>query len=236
MAIDMAARTQQLVLALPHREALGAEDFLVSDSNAAAVALVDNWPDWPMPAAIIVGPAGSGKSHLAHVWQLKSNARIVAAADITVDQIPDYATHPAIVVEDVESLSDQTALFHLLNLVREQRLPVLLTSRHRPGDLNFSLPDLLSRLKALPLAHISAPDENVLRAVMIKLFSDRQIAVEPHVIDYLIVRMERSMASAVALVAEIDRQSLASKRSATRALAASALTALRSDHAGHDDL
>lgn len=227
----MSAQPQQLVLALPHREAFGVEDFLVSSSNAEAVALVDSWPDWPMPAAMIVGPAGSGKTHLAHVWQLKSRATIVPATEVTVDRIPVLAAEPAVVVEDIAALADQTALFHLLNLAREQRLPVLLTSRARPGDLDIALPDLSSRLKALPLADIAAPDDSLLRAVMVKLFADRQIAVEPAIIDYLIRRMERSMAAAAALVAEIDRQSLASKQGVSRTIAARALATLHPDAA-----
>lgn len=230
----MSARPQQLVLALPHREAFGAEDFLVSDSNAEAVALVDSWPDWPMPAAIIVGPSGSGKTHLAHVWQLKSRACIVPSAEIAVDRIPAIAAEPAVVVENIAALADQTALFHLLNLAREQRLPVLLTSRARPGELDFALPDLSSRLKALPLADIAAPDDSLLRAVMVKLFADRQIAVEPALIDYLVPRMERSMAAAAALVAEIDRQSLANKQGVTRSIAARALAVLNPD-ASHEE-
>jgi chromosomal replication initiation ATPase DnaA len=217
---------QQLVFELPHRQALGVEDFLVSQSNEAAVALVDRWPEWPLGAAIISGPAGSGKSHLANVWRLKSNAAVTAARDIDIARVPALAAGGALVVEDVGHLRDEQALFHLLNLVREQRLQMLLTSDRAPGDLSVRLPDLMSRLKALPLAEIAPPDDGLLRVVLVKLFADRQLAVDPQVVAYLLLRMERSMEAARRVVAEVDRQALVLKRGVTRSVAASALEAL----------
>jgi chromosomal replication initiation ATPase DnaA len=217
---------KQLAFELPHRTALGVEDFLVSHSNAEAVALVDRWPDWPVGAAVVSGPAGSGKSHLANVWRLRSNANIVNATDCTIARVPELAGHGALVVEDIARLEDEQALFHLLNLVREQRLAVFLTSNAAPGDLSITLPDLRSRLKALPFAEIAPPDDALLRVVLVKLFADRQLAVDPTVIAYLLLRMERSMESARRIVAEVDRQALMLKRGVTRAIAATALEAL----------
>lgn len=217
---------QQLVFELPHRQALGLEDFLVSDSNAAAVALVDRWPGWPVGAAVIAGPAGSGKSHLANVWRSKSNAKPCAAGDVTIARVPELAGHGALVVEDIGTLADEQALFHLLNLVREQRLQMLLTSDRSPGDLNVRLPDLMSRLKALPFATIDPPDDHLLRVVLVKLFADRQLSVDPQIIAYLLLRMERSMEAARRLVGEVDRQALMMRRGVTRAVAAAALESL----------
>lgn len=222
----MPAKPQQLVFELPHRPALGFEDFLVSESNAAAVALVDRWPDWPVGAAIICGRPGSGKSHLANVWRLRSGGDTIAANAITKDAVPDLASHAALIVEDVEATRDQAALFHLLNLVREQRLAMLLTSSKPPGELTLSLPDLTSRLKALPLAAIAPPDDALLRAVLVKLFADRQLAIEPHIVDYVVLRMERSMAAAQRIVAEIDRQALILQKPVTRPVVAAVLEAL----------
>lgn len=218
----------QLVLELPHRPAMGLEDFLVSGSNEAAVDLVDRWPDWPVGAALLCGPAGSGKSHLANVWRLRSHAVVVTAADLAVESVPGLAAAGAVVVDDLPSLADEAALFHLLNLVREQRVSVLLTSAVAPGELPFRLPDLRSRLKALPFAAISAPDDALLRAVLVKLFNDRQLHVEPHIIDFVLVRMERSMSAAELLVREVDRQALALQRRVTRAIAAQSLERLGS--------
>ena len=231
----MQASPQQLVFELPHRAALGLEDFLVSESNDAAVALIDRWPDWPVGAAIIAGPHGCGKSHLANVWRLKSEAYVVEAIDLDKSRVPALAAYGALLVENIERTRDQAALFHLLNLVREQRLAILLTSAKAPGDLPLDLPDLSSRLKALPFAEISPPDDALLRAVLVKLFADRQLSIEPHIIDYLLLRMERSMASAQVLIGEIDRQALILQRRVTRAVAATALTALGFSLPGGED-
>lgn len=217
---------RQLVFELPHRPALGLEDFLVSKSNEAAVALIDRWPDWPAGAAVIAGRAGSGKSHLANVWRLKSGAEIVRADAFDAARVAELAQHRALVVEDVPAVRDQAAVFHLLNLVREQRLALLVTSPVAPGDLQLTLPDLTSRLKALPLAVIEPPDDALLRAVLVKLFADRQIPVDPQILSYLLLRMERSMDAARTVVAEIDRQALTYQKGVTRAITALALEKL----------
>lgn len=222
----MSNMPEQLVFELPHRAAMGLEDFLVSDSNAAAVALVDRWPDWPIGAAILVGPPGSGKTHLANVWQLRTGATPHRAALLTRESVPAVASADAVIIENIQTLADEAALFHLLNLVREQRLQVLLTTDKAPGDLPVSLPDLHSRLKALPLASIEPPDDALLRAVLVKLFADRQLSVEPHIIDYVLVRMERSMSAAERFVAEADRLALVLQRRVTRAVATAALDVL----------
>ena len=222
-----AASPKQLAFDIPHRPALGAEDFLVSNSNEAAVALVDRWPDWPAGAAVIAGPAGSGKSHLANVWRLRSNARVLAAAAISEPDVPDLASAGALVIEDLHhGTGNQQALFHLLNLVREQRLAILLTTAIEPGDLKIELPDLRSRLRALAIARISPPDDALLRAVLVKLFADRQLNVEPAIVGFLLLRMERSMEAAQRLVAEVDRLALAMHRGVTRTVASAALDAL----------
>lgn len=225
----MSNQPQQLVFDLPHRPALGHEDFLVSQSNAEAVALIDRWPDWPAGAAIIAGPSGCGKSHLANVWRLRSGAKSVQAAAATNAYVAALSAERALVVEDVSELQEQQALFHLLNLVRERQIAILLTSDAAPGDLPFALPDLTSRLKALPFAQIKAPDDQLLAAILVKLFDDRQLIVDPHIIDYVLLRMERSMSAAQALVQEIDRQALVLQRRVTRPVAALALEALGFD-------
>lgn len=223
----MTTTPRQLAFDIPHRPAFGAEDFLVSGSNAEAVALIDRWPDWPVGAAVVAGPPGSGKSHLANVWRRKSSARVAAAREITAVLLPSFVTAGALVVEDIDQgPCSETALFHLLNLVRERKLAVLLTSATRPGDMDIRLPDFSSRLKALPFAEIVAPDDALLRAVLVKLFADRQLTADPQVIAFVLVRMERSFEAARRLVAEIDRLGLAMQRGVTRAVAAQALEAV----------
>lgn len=219
---------QQFVLDLPHRPALGAEDYLVSAANGAAVALVDRWPDWSLASSLVVGPPGSGKTHLAHVWRLKTGADVLAAANITEAAVGALRSTRALVIEDIDrGIADEPMLFHLLNLAREQGYFLLLTSARPPGELHTALPDLRSRLRALPVVAIEPPDEALLKAVLVKLFTDRQLTVEPHVIEHVALHMERSMAAAGGIVAEIDRRALALRRKVTRALAAEAMAALR---------
>lgn len=219
------AMPQQLVLALPGRQAQGAEDFLVSRSNAAAVELIDGWGSWALPTQLVVGPAGVGKSHLANVWRLASGAPIVAAADLTEAAVPAFEIHPRLVVEDIDrGIGNEKILFHLLNLAREKAGALLMTSRRLPGEIgDIALPDLRSRLRATSPVTIDPPDEALLRSVLVKLFSDRQLLVEPHVVSYLALHMERSMEAATRLVEACDRLSLAMQRKVTRAVAADAL-------------
>ena len=212
---------EQLVLALPHRQAQEAEDFLVSRSNAAAVDLVDAWPHWPQPSQVVVGPAGSGKSHLANVWRRRSGAAVVAARALEEGVVRGFEVTPTLVVEDIDrGVSDEQILFHLLNLAREKSGALLMTSRAAPGDIAITLPDLRSRLRATSPVQISSPDESLIRSVLVKLFSDRQLMVEPHIVSYLALHMERSMDAILRVVAHCDRLSLAAQRKVTRAIAA----------------
>lgn len=220
----MTPQPQQLVLDLPHRTALGLEDFLVSQSNRAAIDLIDGSVAWPNGAALVVGPPGSGKSHLAHVWRAKTGAAILSASDAAEASLQEAGACGALIVEGLEEgVRDEAALFHLLNIARQGSLRVLVTSRQVPGELSIDLPDLRSRIRALPMAEIYPPDDALLQAVLVKLFADRQLSVEPGVIRYLAVRMERSMAAANAIVAEADRLGLAMQRRVTKQLVQQAL-------------
>jgi chromosomal replication initiation ATPase DnaA len=212
----------QLIFDLAHRPALGAEDFLISRSNQAAADIVDRWPDWPHHSLVVVAPPGSGKTHLANVWRLKSGAARLEAGVLSEADV--IGVKGALVVEDLHAgVGDERALFHLLNLVREHKLSMLLTSRAPPGELTVALPDLRSRLRALPLVAIAPPDEALLKAVLVKQFADRQLSVEPHLIAYVALHMEQSMEAAAAVVVDIDRAAMASHRKVTRALAAEVL-------------
>ncbi len=226
---------RQLTLDLPHRSALGAEDFLVSGSNEAAVAMIDRWPDWPHSAMAVVGPPGSGKTHLVSVWRSRSGAEVVEAANFAEDAVSRLSEAGAIAVENVDrGVADQRALFHILNVAAEQKLWVLLTSRVAPGELDIALPDLRSRLRAAPVLNISPPDETLLRTLLVKLFADRQLPVDPQVISYLALRIERSTEAAARAVEEIDRLALASRRRVTRALVAEVLAQQATDEAKPD--
>jgi chromosomal replication initiation ATPase DnaA len=213
---------RQLVLDLAQRPALGAEDFLISRSNRAAAEVIDRWPDWPSPCVVVVAPPRAGKTHLANVWRLRSGAVRLEAKSLSEKHVAETAG--AVLVEDLHAgIGEERALFHLLNLVREHKRSMLLTSRCLPGELDVRLPDLRSRLRALPVAAIDPPDEVLLKAVLVKHFADRQLAVEPHVIGYIALHMEQSMEAAASVVAAIDRAAMAAHRKVTRALAAEIL-------------
>ena len=215
---------RQLPLALGFRERFGREDFLAGPSNAAALALVERWPDWPARTVALVGPDGSGKSHLAAIWAKSAGARSIASHAIAPASVPTALATGALVIEDLrEGACEDAALFHLLNLAREQGDFVLITARTPPSGWAIRLRDLASRLRALPAVTLAPPDDALLRAVMVKLFADRQLAVDEGLIGYLITRIERSFAAARAVVAELDREALRQKREVNKVLAAELL-------------
>jgi chromosomal replication initiation ATPase DnaA len=211
----------QLVFELPHIPALGSEDFLVSHSNEQAVRLIDNWPGWPFHCAILSGPQGAGKTHLVNVWRGRSGGQAFDASQI--EQAVEFAKNESmpVAIEDFDHAPiHEHAAFHLLNLARETGFDVLITAREQPGAWKIALPDLRSRLRSAALVTIEEPDETLLGAVLIKLFADRQLQIEPGVVGYILKRTERSMASIQSLVDELDRAALAERRRVTRSLAA----------------
>jgi chromosomal replication initiation ATPase DnaA len=216
----MASPPRQLALALDHAEKLSREDFLPGPPNEAALAMIERWPDWPSPTIAITGPEGSGKSHLASIWAHMSGARVLSARALTTAMLPEALTTGALVLENCgEGALDERALFHLLNLVREQQGHLLLTGRSIPVLWGVALPDLESRLRAVPAIAVSMPDDALLRAVLVKLFADRQLAVDESLLTYLLARVGRSFATLQAAVRTLDREALQRKRPVNRALA-----------------
>jgi chromosomal replication initiation ATPase DnaA len=217
---------RQLTLDLDHAESFARDDFLGGPSNAAALALIDAWPDWPNATVALVGPEGSGKSHLASIWAAQTGARSIAARSLADTGVPAALATGALVVEDAaEAGFDETAMFHLLNLAREERAYVLLTARTGPPTWAIRTPDLASRLKALPAVALAPPDDALLRALLVKLFADRQLAVDEPLVGYVTTRIGRSFADARAAVATLDQEAMRLKRPLTRALAAEVLGA-----------
>jgi chromosomal replication initiation ATPase DnaA len=218
----------QLVFDLPHRAALGAEDFLVSGCNLAAVRLIDAWPGWQDNVQLLIGPPASGKTHLVRVWQALSGAPSLGPSDLDVGAIDAMGEGAPLAVEDADRLPyDEKALFHLINLAREKRLFVLVTARTPPGRWTVALPDLASRVAALPSVEIGAPDEALLRTVMLKQFTDRQLDIDPKVLEYLAVRIDRSLQAAAEAVEAVDRAALASGRKISRQLVSDALASAK---------
>jgi chromosomal replication initiation ATPase DnaA len=215
---------RQLTLDLEHAESYARDDFLGGPSNAAALTLIDNWPDWPNRIVALIGPEGSGKSHLASVWAALAGARSIAARSLRDNEVPAALATGALVVEDAaEAGFDETAMFHLLNLAREEGAFVLLTARTAPVAWTIRTRDLASRLKALPVVALAPPDDALLRAVLVKLFADRQLGVDEQLVGYVVTRIGRSFADAKAAVATLDQEAMRRQRPLTRALAAEIL-------------
>lgn len=227
-------KPRQLPLDLAHAPAHSRDDLVVGASNAAAVALVDRWPDWPSPVVVLAGPAGSGKSHLAAVWRAATGARQLHPDRLGPEAAEAAALGP-VLIDDVDAAPiDETGLFHLINAVREAGGALLMTSRRFPLAWGVRLPDLVSRLKAASTVEIHEPDDALLAAIVTKLFSDRQVEVEPHVVQYLVRRIERSLSAAIEVVARLDRAALEQKTRISRALAAEIVAAMEAGQASPD--
>jgi len=206
---------RQLPLDLGHRQALGMADFMVAASNAAAVAWLDRWPDWPAPCVVLTGPAGSGKTHLAQVFRARSGALPLDAPTLLSGHLPSLlGGAPAVILEEAAAAPERPFL-HLYNLVAERGLRLLATARLPPSRWSIGLADLRSRLLAAPLAELAAPDDALLAMVLVKLFADRQLRIGEEVIAYLLPRLERSFAAAQSIVAALDRRALAAGRPVT---------------------
>jgi len=222
----VAGRVQprQLAFALPHAESFTRDDFLEGPANAAGLALIDSWPDWPNRIMLLVGPEGSGKSHLAAIWAEQAGARAISAHALTATAVPGALATGALVVEDLKSSDvDERALFHLLNLAREDGAFVLITARTAPAAFAIELRDLRSRLRALPTVSLLPPDDHLFRALVVKFCADRQLAIDETVVGYLINRIERSYAAVRRAVELLDAEALRLGRPVTRALAAEVL-------------
>ncbi len=215
------ASPRQLVLALDHATSFAREDFLAGPSNAAALALIERWPDWPNHIVALVGPEGSGKSHLAAIWAETTGARVLAAKLLAHGDLPGALATGALVLEDLTFAGlDERALFHLINLAREEGAFVLITSRSPLASFPVAIRDLASRLRAVPSVTLTAPDDALLRSLIAKLGADRQLTLDDALVTFLVNRIERSFAGARAAVARLDEESMRQHRPVTRALAA----------------
>jgi chromosomal replication initiation ATPase DnaA len=212
---------RQLVLALDHAVSFARDDFLRGPSNAAALTLVERWPDWPDRIMGLIGPQGSGKSHLAAIWAEAAGARVLSAKLLDETTLPAALATGALVLEDLawDGL-DERILFHLLNLVREEGATLLITGRSPFPTIPVKTRDLASRLRALPSVTLAAPDDALLRALIGKLAADRQLAIDEALVNYLANHIERSFAAAHAAVVRLDEEAMRQHRPVTRALAA----------------
>jgi chromosomal replication initiation ATPase DnaA len=215
---------KQLAFDLPLDPRYGREDFLVSPSNEQAYALIESWPDWPDTILLLLGPRGSGKSHLASIWATTARAWTIDAFEVTEARVPHLVSNGALAIEGADRGDrDEAALFHLLNLARERKAFVLLTAEEPPDRWGLRTPDLLSRLRLAPSVALDPPDDALLKAVLVKLFVDRQLVVDTTVVDYIALRIERSLSRAADIVAALDKESLSRGRRISRPIAAAVL-------------
>lgn len=219
---------RQLILDIAPQPRFEEEDFLVSGSNASAHAAIELWPDWPGRTLVLVGPAGAGKSHLGAIWAGRAEAIVVESPEFAGADVPALALRRHVLVENADRLADeQSRLFHLLNLLAETGGSLLLTACTFPDRWGFQLPDLLSRLRRAMVAEISPPDDDLIRAVLVKLLVDRQLTIDMIVIDYVLTRLEPTLDAVRRLVEGLDREALSRGRRITRAIAADVLEAMQ---------
>ena len=216
----MSEQNRQLPLALPIEERFEREDFLVGDANELAYATLEQWPDWPDPVMLLLGPPGSGKTHLASIWAKRAHAWSVVSTDISHRPAAELLASSAVLIEDIDrGLPDEAAFFHLLNIAREKKCFVLLTARTPPGDWGIKTMDLLSRLRLAPRIDVSEPDDALMAGLLVKFFVERQMVVDMQVVDFIRSRIDRSVASVRDFVDALNSESLARKKRITRNLA-----------------
>jgi len=210
---------RQIPLDLQFLTAQGRDDFIIGDSNRLAATMIDRWPDWPgqFRAVNLVGPPASGKSHLAAIWQEQTGARyLTSLADWRPQNV---AGHYVLESPCPGPECPDEALFHLLNRTADGETSLLVLSPEPVGGLAWSLPDLVSRLRALNLVRLEQPDDALLYRLLEKYFADRQLAVSHEVVDYMVGRMERSFLALRTIAEAMDRRSLAERRNLTLPLA-----------------
>ncbi len=231
---------RQIPLTFAPQPFLGKEDFMVSSCNAEAFSYVESWPDWPFFAVCLYGPAGCGKSHLANMFSDNVSVKThypykiphVRASEVTAETLRLFEQHPCLIVEDLTETIDNEAMFHLYNQYRNENGYILFTSETAPARLHLNLPDLRSRLNIVPAVEIREPDDELLQALIVKLFNDRQIIISQEVLNYILANTQRSYAFVRRLVAETDNISLALKRAVTIPIVKEALAVLNDDHQG----
>ncbi len=219
----------QLTFDLPIQKASGVEDFFIAHSNEEALSWLDRWPDWPNRALILYGPEGAGKSHLAAIWQRRSHAQLLEAAELVESEIVNVSAGH-VILDHAELADDWEKVLHLLNLVREQGHTILMLARAAPSQWQVALADLRSRLGAIQAVAILEPEDELLAAVLLKLLADRQIRAPKDVVTYVCARIERSYAAVANVVAALDAQALGEQRALTVPLARRVLQSLSADN------
>jgi chromosomal replication initiation ATPase DnaA len=220
----MISPPRQLTFRWPHSPSFEREDFLPAPSNREALSAIELWPNWAGRMLTLVGPGGAGKSHLGTIWARASGAITVSGEALDEQSVEACGRARAVLFEDADRAWQAEALFfHVVNMALQNDVWMLLTCRTPPNAWGLKTPDLLSRLRLAPVVRLAAPETELTEAVLFKLFSDRQLQVEPHVISYIALRIERSLGVAREIVAALDSEALTQGRRVTRAMASEAL-------------
>jgi chromosomal replication initiation ATPase DnaA len=222
----------QLPFTFDAKRSYARADFVPGVANEAALALVDAWPDWPARACALWGPQGSGKTHLAEIWRARADAEALSHAELAVERVAALTPGGAFLIDDADAVAGGAALFHLLNFVNQSGGWLLMTGVLPPQRWATPVPDLHSRLTAVPGAALAAPDEALIARVLLKLFADRQLKLPEALIDYLVPRLRRSFADAERIVVLIDRLALEQKRNVSVEIGGQALKLLEAERGG----
>ncbi len=223
--------SSQLPLSFEAKRSFAREDFVPGASNAAALALIDAWPQWPARVCALWGPHGCGKTHLAHIWMAASNAVLIEARALDSALVAAFSHGGSFLIDDADGVRDGKAFFHLINFVQQSDGWLLLTGVEAPPRWVTEVPDLHSRLTAVAGASLNMPDEALLARVLLKLFGDRQLKVPEALIGFLVPRLQRSFTEAERIVALIDDLALQQKRNISVEVGTQALTLLEAERA-----
>ena len=194
-------------------ESFDENDYFVSKSNYFAKNIIETWPRWDKKIVNLAGDKHSGKTHLSKIFKLKSNALYLYASKINNHILKKIKLSNNIIIEDLNENFDEKLLYSILNLVEQDNKYLLISSKVPINLMKFSLPDLVSRLKNCIIAKIDQPDDELIYAIILKSFSDRQIKLDNKVIDYIIKRISRSYSKMQEFIYKIDELSLKKKKS-----------------------
>ena len=202
----------QLLLELDYKTNFNEHDFYLSKSNSNAFNLINRWPDWDKKILNISGEKFSGKSHLANIFKLKSKAFLVKGNKIDNSIFKSLKLYESIIIDDFEECNKEEILYSIFNLIDQDSKYLLINSLKPINKIKFKLPDLASRSKNCLYAEIENPDDELLFAIILKNFSDRQIKIEKKIIDFIISRIDRSYRKIDEFIYKIDELSLKKKK------------------------
>ena len=202
----------QLLFELNHKKNFNEHDFYVSKSNFYAYNIIDKWPKWEKKILNIFGEKFSGKTHLANIFKSKTNALLINASKINEEIFKKIKLFENIIIDDFEKNCDEKLIYSIFNLADQDNKYMLINSLIPINEIEFKLPDMISRSKNCLSAKIESPDDDLIFAIILKNFSDRQIKIEKKIIEFIINRIDRSYSKIYEFIYKIDELSLKKKK------------------------